>query len=87
MATAYMWVICILCNGLRVEDTETPETAAVPTVAEEGESKSEQSNRKQKDRQRDSANTNDRQITTIANAHLDGTGGIIGAYNPGEYRI
>ncbi|XP_072034417.1 sclerostin-like [Amphiura filiformis] len=79
VAVVYMWVVCLLCNGLRVEDTKAPETAAVPTIPE-GNTETT-TNRKQKDRQRDRDNSN--QLTTIENTHLDGSG----VYNPDDLQM
>lgn len=83
VAVVYLCALCLLCNGLRVEDTKAPETA-VPTVEQEQDSRENRKQKSDRERQRDSNsnnNNNNRQVTTTE-THLDGSGGI---YNPGKY--
>lgn len=48
VAMVYMWVACLLCNGVLVEDTKAPETA-VPTLQQQQQGSGERRRGKQRD--------------------------------------
>ena len=85
VAMVYMWVACLLCNGVLVEDTKAPETA-VPTLQQQQQQQGSGESRR-RGKQRDSGSskptvpaTGGSEDPSMIGTHYGGSG----VYDPGK---